>query len=115
LARFSKDLFVDTAECGRLTWFWLEWGWVRDMSNLAYSKHEGVGNSFKKWGGFRFRGVYGCVYDVGGMSGVVGWPNTDTNSFLVSCRDLKFGVGNKGVKGVVPLDKEPGVVDKLEG
>jgi hypothetical protein len=115
LARFSKDLFVDVAECGRLTWFWLEWGWIRDMSNLTYSKREGVGNFFSKWGSFGFGGVYWHVFDVGWMSGVVGWPNLDTNSFLVYYRDLKFGVGDKGVEGVVPPDKEPGVVDKFEG
>jgi hypothetical protein len=72
LARFSKDLFMDVAECGGLAQFWLEWGWIRDMSNLAYSKCEGVGNFFSEWGGFGFGGVYWCVYDVGGMSGVMG-------------------------------------------
>jgi hypothetical protein len=115
LARFSKDLFVDAAEYRRLAQFWLEWGWIRDMSNLAYSKHEGVSNFFGKWGGFGFGGVYWCICDVGGMSGVVGWPSVNTNSLLVSCRDLKFGVSDKGVKGVVPPDKKPGVVDKFKG
>jgi hypothetical protein len=115
LARFSKDLFVDAAECERLARFWLEWGWIRDMSNLTDSKHEGVSNFFGEWGGFGFGGVYWCVSDVGGMSGVVGWPSANTNLFLVYCRDLKFGVGDKGVKGVVPPNKKPGVVDELKG
>jgi hypothetical protein len=115
LARFSKDLFVDATECGRLARFWLEWGWIRDMSNLAYSKREGVGNFFGKWGSFGFGGVFWYVSDIGGMSGVVGWPSANTNSLLVSCRDLEFRVSDKGVKGVVPPDKKPGVVDKLKG
>jgi hypothetical protein len=51
--------------------------------------------------------------DVRGMSGVVRWPNVYSNSLLVACRDLKFQVSDKGVKGVVPLDKEPGVIDKF--
>jgi hypothetical protein len=58
LARFSKDLFMDVAECGRLARFWLEWGWIRDVSNLTYSEHQGVGNFCGKWGGFGFGGVY---------------------------------------------------------
>jgi hypothetical protein len=95
--------------------FGLERGWIGDVSNLAYSKCEGVGNFFGKWGGFGFGGVYWCICDVGGMSQVMSWPNTDTNSFLVTCGDLKFGVSDKGVEGVIPLDEEPQVVDKLEG
>jgi hypothetical protein len=85
------------------------------VSNLAYSKHEGVGNFFSKWGGFWLRGVYWFICDVGGMSGVVGQPNTNTNSFLVNHRDFEFGVCDEGVKGFVPPDEEPGVVDKFEG
>jgi hypothetical protein len=115
LARFSKDLFVDATECGRLAQFWLKRGWIRDVSNLAYSKREGVGNFFGEQGSCGFRGMYWCVDDIGGMSGVVDWPSANTNSLLVSCRDLKFGVGNKGIKGVVPLDKKPRVVNKLKG
>jgi hypothetical protein len=34
---------------------------------------------------------------------------------LISYGDLKFGVSDKGVKGVVPPDEEPGVVDEFEG
>jgi hypothetical protein len=97
-----------------LAGFRLEWSWIRNVSNFAYTKRKGVGDFFGKWGGPWFGGVCWFICDVGGMSGVVGWPNTDTNSFLVYCRDLKFRVGNKGVEGVVPLDKEPRVVDKLE-
>jgi hypothetical protein len=98
-----------------LTWFWLEWGWIRDMSNLTYSKHEGVSNCFEEWGSFGFRGVCWCVGNIGGMSGVVGWPSANTNSLLVSYRDLKFGVSDKGIKGIVPPDKKPGIVDELKG
>jgi hypothetical protein len=49
------------------------------------------------------------------MSGVVGWPNMNTNSFLVSGRDFKFGVCDKGVKTLVPPDEEPRVIDEFEG
>jgi hypothetical protein len=79
---------MDSAECGRLARFWLEWGWIRDMGNLAYSKREGVGNFFSERGGFGFGGVYWYVCNVGRMSGVVGRPSLNTNSFLVSCRDF---------------------------
>jgi hypothetical protein len=106
---------MDAAECRRLAWFWLEWGWIRDMSNLTYSKRESVRNFFGEWGSFWFGGVYWRICDVGGMSGVVGWPSANTNSLLVSCRDLEFGVSDKGVEGVVPPDKEPGVVDEFKG
>jgi hypothetical protein len=43
------------------------------------------------------------------------WPNVDTNAFLITGGDLKFGVGNKGVEGFVPPDEELGVVDEFEG
>jgi hypothetical protein len=43
------------------------------------------------------------------------WPDANTNAFLVTGGDLKFGVGNKGIEGFVPPDKEPGVVDEFEG
>jgi hypothetical protein len=108
-------LFVNTTERRGLARFGLKWGWIRDMSNLAYSKHKGVGDFFGKWGGCRFGGMYWHVCDIGGVSGVVGWPNLDTNSFLISCRDFKLGVGDKSIESVVPPDQEPGVVDKLEG
>jgi hypothetical protein len=49
------------------------------------------------------------------MVGVVGWPNTNTNSFLVAHRDFKFGICDKGVKGFIPMDEEPRVVDEFEG
>jgi hypothetical protein len=99
----------------RLTRFWLKQGRIRDVSDFAYSKRKGVGSFFGKWGDFGPRGVYGFVLDIGGMSGIVGWPNTYSNLLLVTCRDLKFRVSDKGVKGVVPPDKEPGVVDKFKG
>jgi hypothetical protein len=85
------------------------------MGNLAYSQCKGVGNFFGKRGVFRCRGMYWFVCNVGGVSGVVGWPNANTNSLLISSRDFKFGVGDEGVKGVIPPDKKPGVVDKFEG
>jgi hypothetical protein len=49
------------------------------------------------------------------MSRVVRWPSVNTNVFLIAHRDLKFRVGDKGVKGFVPPDKEPGVVDEFKG
>jgi hypothetical protein len=49
------------------------------------------------------------------MLGVVGWPNANTNSFLVARGDFKFGVCDKCVKSLVPTDKEPGVVDEFKG
>jgi hypothetical protein len=97
-----------------LTRFWLERGRIGDVSNFAYPKREGVGGFFGKWGDFGLRGVYWFVLDIGGMLGIVGWPNTNANSFLVTCRDLKFRVSDKGVKCVVPLDEEPGVVNEFE-
>jgi hypothetical protein len=76
---------------------------------------EGVSDLFEKRGGFRVRGVYRFVPNVGGMSGIVGWPSSNTNTFLITRRDLEFGVSDKGVKGFVPLDEEPGVVDEFKG
>jgi hypothetical protein len=55
------------------------------------------------------------VLDVRWMSGVVGWPNSNTNSFLVSRRDFKLRISDKGVKCVVPPDEEPGVIDEFKG
>jgi hypothetical protein len=34
---------------------------------------------------------------------------------LITSRDLKFGVGDKGVESFIPPDKEPGVIDKFKG
>jgi hypothetical protein len=99
----------------RVTGFWMERGWIRDMGNLAYPKHEGVSDFFGKPGSFGFGGVLRVIPNVGGMSGVVGWPSVNTNIFLIAHRDLKFGVSDKGIKGVIPLDKEPRVVDELKG
>jgi hypothetical protein len=86
-----------------------------DVSNLAYSKGEGVSDFFEKWGSFRCRGVYRFIPNIGGMSGVVGWPSANTNTFLIARRDLKFGVGNKGIEDFIPPDEEPGVIDKFKG
>jgi hypothetical protein len=106
---------MDVAEHRGLVGFWMEWGWIGDVSNLTYSEREGVSDFFEKWGGFRFRGVYRFIPNIGGMSGVVGCPSANTNTFLITCRDLKLGVGDKGVKGFIPPDEEPGVIDKFEG
>jgi hypothetical protein len=115
LACFTKDLFVNAMKCRRLTRFWLEWGRIGDVSDFAYSKHKGVSDFCSKWGDFRPRGVYWFVLDIGGMLGIVGWPNANTNSFLVTRRDLKFRIGDKGIKCVIPPDEEPGVIDEFEG
>jgi hypothetical protein len=42
---------VDALEHRGLVGFWMEWGWIRDVGNLSYSKHEGVCDFFRKWGG----------------------------------------------------------------
>jgi hypothetical protein len=115
LAWLSKDLFMDVMEHRGLVRFWLEWDWIGDVSNFAYPKRESVSDFFSKWGSFRFGGVRGFICDIGGVSGVMGWPNSNTNSFLVACRDLKFGISDKGVEGVVPPDEEPRVIDEFEG
>jgi hypothetical protein len=106
---------MDASKCRGLAGFWMEWGWVGDVSNLAYSKCEGVSDFFMEWGSFWFRGVYRFVLNVRGMSRVVGWPSANTNSFLVSGRDFKFGICDEGIKSFILPDKEPGVVDKLKG
>jgi hypothetical protein len=85
------------------------------VSNVTYSKREGVGDFFGKWGGFGLGGMCWFISDVGGMSGVMGWPNSNTNSFLVAHRDLKFRVSDKGIEGVIPPDEEPGVIDEFKG
>ena len=64
LARFSKDLFVEAAKRRWLARFLLKWGWIRDMSDFAYTEHKCVGDFFNEWGGFGFRGVYWFVNDV---------------------------------------------------
>jgi hypothetical protein len=89
--------------------------WVRDVGNLAYSKREGVGDFFGKGGSVRFQGMGRFVLNVRWVSGVMRWPNANTNAFLITGGDFKFGVGNKGVKGLVPPDEEPGVVDEFKG
>jgi hypothetical protein len=45
----------------------------------------------------------------------MGWPDANANALLVTCRDFEFGVSNEGVKGFVPMDEEPGVVDEFKG
>jgi hypothetical protein len=59
--------------------------------------------------------VYRFVLDIGGMLGIVAWPNLNTNSFLVARGDLKFRVSDEGVEYIVPPDKEPGVIDEFKG
>jgi hypothetical protein len=68
--------------------FWLERCWVRDVCYFTYAKREGVGDFSYKWGSFGFRGVCWFGRNVGGVSGVVGWPNTNTNPLLVWCGDF---------------------------
>jgi hypothetical protein len=108
---------VDASECQGLVGFWVEWGWVGDMRNLTYSKRESVSDFLGEWGGFWFwfRGVYRFVPSIGRVSRSVGWPSENTNLFLVPSRDLKFRVSDKGIKGFIPPDKEPGVVDEFKG
>jgi hypothetical protein len=84
------------------------------VSNLAYSKCEGVSDFFEEWGSSGFRGVYRFVLNIGEVSRVVGWPSANTNTFLITSRDFKFGVGDKGVESFILPDKEPGIVDKLK-
>jgi hypothetical protein len=49
------------------------------------------------------------------VSGVVERPDMNTNVLLVSHGDFKFGVGYEHVKGFVPTDEEPRVIDELKG
>jgi hypothetical protein len=114
-ARFSKDLFVDTAKGGWLTWFWVKRGWVRDVSNLAYAKRKCVSDFFREWGCVRFGRVYWFVDDVGWVSGIVGRPDANTNALLVSGGDFKFGVSYESVEGVVPPNEEPRIIDEFKG
>jgi hypothetical protein len=106
---------MDSMECGRLARFWLEWSWVGNVGNVTQSKREGVSDFFEEWGGVWVRGVYRLILDIGWVSGIVTWPSLNTNTFLVCCGDFKFGVGDEGVKGFVPPDEEPRVVDKFKG
>jgi hypothetical protein len=115
LTGFSEDLFVDVAKHRGLVGFGLEWCWIRDTGNLAYSKHEGVSDFFSEGGSVGFRGVCWFVLNVRWVSRVMGWPHANTNVFLITSRDLKFRVSNKGVEGFVPPDEEPRVVDEFEG
>jgi hypothetical protein len=41
---------MDMSECRGLAGFWVKWGWIGDMGNLAHSKREGVCDFFGKWG-----------------------------------------------------------------
>jgi hypothetical protein len=93
----------------------VKWGRIRDLGNFTYTERKCVRDFFRKWGSVRFRGMYWLVNDVRWMSGIVGRPNVNTNAFLVSCGDFKFGVGDEGVKGLVPTDEEPRVIDKFKG
>jgi hypothetical protein len=106
---------VDAIEHRWLVGFRLEWSWIGDVSNLAYSKHKGISDFCEEWGSFGFGGVCRFVLNVRGVPRVMGWPNLDTYVCLIACRDLKFGIGNKCVKGFVPPDKEPRVINKLKG
>jgi hypothetical protein len=115
LGAVTENVFVNAMECRGLARFGLERYWVRDVSNLTYSKHEGVSDSFVKEGSAGFRGVRRFSVDVWWVSRVVRWPNANTNTFLITSGDLKFGVGNKGIKSFIPPDEEPGVVDEFEG
>jgi hypothetical protein len=95
--------------------FWCEWCGVGDVSDLAYSKHESVSDFFKKRGSFGFRGSYRLVSNIRGMPGIMGWPDVYTNTLLVTNGDLKFRVCDKCIEGLVPPDKEPGIVDEFKG
>jgi hypothetical protein len=106
---------MDASKCRGLAGFWVKRGQIRDMGNFAYTERKCVGDLFSEWGGFRFRGVYWVVSDISWVSGIVEGPNANANALLVSCRDFKFGVGYEGVKGLVPTNEEPGVVDELKG
>jgi hypothetical protein len=88
LTCFSKDLFVEATECRGLTRFWLERGWIGDVSNLAYSECKGVGDFCGELGGFGFRGAYSLVFNVRGVSRVVGWPSVNADVFLITRRDF---------------------------
>ena len=107
-------MFVNAAKRRWLTWFWVKWGWIGDLSNFAYAKRKCVSDFCREWGVVGFGGVYWFV-NVRWVLGIVGRPSVNTNAFLVSCGDFKFGVGNEGVKGLVPPDEKPGVIDEFKG
>jgi hypothetical protein len=106
---------VDAMKRRWLVGFGLEWSWIGDVSNLAYSKHKGISDFCEELGSFGFRGAYWFVLNVRGVPRVVGWPSMDTYAFLIARRDFKFRIGNKHIEGFVLPDKEPRVVDKLKG
>jgi hypothetical protein len=115
LAWLSKDLFVNAAKRRWLTGFWVKRDWIRDLSDFAYAKRKHISDFCREWGSAGFRGVYRFVNDVWWVSGIMGGPGANTDAFLVSCGDFKFGVGDEGVKDLVPPDKKPGVVDEFKG
>jgi hypothetical protein len=106
---------VNATECGGLSEFWLKRCWIRDVGNLAYAERKCIGDFFSKWGVFGFRGVYWFVCDVRWVSGVMAWPNANTNLLLIPCRDFEFRISYEGVESLVPTDEEPRVVDKFKG
>jgi hypothetical protein len=108
-------LFVNAAKHRWLTWFWVKQGRIRDVSNFAYAKRKCVSDFCREWGGVGFGGVYWFVNDVRWVSGIMGRPNVNTDAFLVSCGDFKFGVCYESVKGSVPMDEEPRIVDEFKG
>jgi hypothetical protein len=108
-------LFVDASKRRWLAWFWVKRGWIRDVSYFAYPKRKCVGDFCREWGCVGFWGVYWFVNDVRWVSGIVGRPNADTDAFLVSCGDLEFGVSYESIKGFVPMDEEPRVIDEFKG
>jgi hypothetical protein len=108
-------LFVNASKRRWSAGFWVKRGWVRDVSNFAYTKRECVGDFFKEWGSFRCRRVGWFVNYVRWVSGILARPHANADAFLVSGGDFKFGVGDESVKGFVPTDEEPRVVDKFKG
>jgi hypothetical protein len=106
---------MDAAKRRGLAGFQLKWGWIWDVGNFAYTERECISDFFGKWGCFRFRRAHWLVCDIRWVLGVMTWPNANTNSLLVTCRDLEFGVGYEGVESFIPLDEEPRVVDEFEG
>jgi hypothetical protein len=93
----------------------MEWCRIRDVGNFTYPKRKCVGDFSSKWGCVGFRRVYWLVCNVRWVSGVVVWPNANTNSLLITCGDFEFGVSYEGVEGLVPTNEEPGVVDEFKG
>jgi hypothetical protein len=104
---------MDATKRGGLSRFWLKQCWIRDVSNLAYTERECIGDFFSKWGMFGFGGVYWVVCDVRWVLGVMAWPNANANSLLIPGRDFEFRISYEGVEGLVPVDEEPQVVDEF--